>query len=77
MFGSCKDCILNNIIMNKSVLIPVGDGCEEIETVAIIDVLRRAGIDVTFASIKPITDELPRVTGRSGIQFICDTYMTK
>ena len=53
--------------MNKSVLVPVSDGCEEIETVAIIDVLRRAGIDVTFASIKPITDELPKVTGRSGI----------
>ncbi|KAM3126812.1 hypothetical protein pb186bvf_021086 [Paramecium bursaria] len=63
--------------MNKSVLVPVSDGCEEIETVAIIDVLRRAGIEVTFASIKPITDELPKVTGRSGIQFICDTYMTK
>ena len=55
------------VLMNKSVLVPVSDGCEEIETVAIIDVLRRAGIDVTFASIKPITDELPKVTGRSGI----------
>lgn len=53
---------------NKSVLVPVGDGCEEIETVAIIDVLKRAGIDVTFASINPIEDEkYPRVTGRSGI----------
>lgn len=33
-------------------LIPVADGVEEIETVTLIDVLRRAQIDVTVASIE-------------------------
>lgn len=28
----------------KQVLVPVADGCEEIETVSIVDVLRRGGI---------------------------------
>lgn len=36
------------------VLVPVGDGCEEIETVSIVDVLRRAGATVTFASINKV-----------------------
>ncbi|CAD8066559.1 unnamed protein product [Paramecium sonneborni] len=64
--------------MQRQVLVPVSDGCEEIETVAIIDILRRANIDVTFASIKPVEDEkAPVIVGRSGISFICDTYLTE
>lgn len=35
------------------VLVPVADGSEEIETVTIVDVLRRAGADVTLASVTP------------------------
>lgn len=38
---------------NKRVLIPIADGSEDIETVAIIDVLRRAQLDVTVASVMP------------------------
>lgn len=40
------------------VLIPIADGCEEIETVITTDVLRRAGWDVVLAGIrgdKPVT----------------------
>jgi putative intracellular protease/amidase len=37
--------------MRKTVLIPVADGSEELEAVAIIDVLRRAGATVTVASV--------------------------
>ena len=33
------------------VLIPVAEGCEELETVTIIDLLRRADIHVTTASL--------------------------
>jgi 4-methyl-5(b-hydroxyethyl)-thiazole monophosphate biosynthesis len=36
----------------KTVLVPVSNGCEEIETVSIVDVLRRAGATVTLASIE-------------------------
>ena len=37
--------------MQKTVLVPVADGTEELEAVAIIDVLRRAGATVTVASV--------------------------
>eukprot|EP01112_Ceratiomyxa_fruticulosa_P013272 TRINITY_DN3723_c0_g1_i1.p1 TRINITY_DN3723_c0_g1~~TRINITY_DN3723_c0_g1_i1.p1 ORF type:complete len:190 (-),score=45.07 TRINITY_DN3723_c0_g1_i1:111-680(-) len=38
--------------MEKKVLVPVGNGSEDIETVTIVDVLRRAGANVTLASVE-------------------------
>ena len=35
----------------RKVLVPIADGIEELEAVTIIDVLRRAGADVTAASV--------------------------
>jgi len=37
--------------MGKNVLVPVADGTEDLEAVAIIDVLRRADAEVTVASV--------------------------
>lgn len=53
--------------MVKRVLIPFTKGVEEIELVAIVDVLRRADIEVTMASL----DGQP-VTGRSNITIHAD-----
>jgi 4-methyl-5(b-hydroxyethyl)-thiazole monophosphate biosynthesis len=37
--------------MSKHVLVPVADGSEDIETVALVDTLRRANCDVVVASV--------------------------
>jgi 4-methyl-5(b-hydroxyethyl)-thiazole monophosphate biosynthesis len=36
----------------RRVLVPLADGFEEIETVTVVDVLRRAGVEVITAGIK-------------------------
>jgi protein deglycase len=55
----------------KKVLVPAGDGCEEIETVAIIDILRRAGAHVDFVSI---TEER-LLKGSNGISLMTDDFL--
>lgn len=42
-----------DIVMSKTVLVPISNGSEELEAVTIIDVLRRAGAEVTVASVAP------------------------
>ena len=37
--------------MNKTALVPIADGSEDIEAVTIIDILRRAHVEVTVASV--------------------------
>ena len=54
-----------------SVLIPLAQGCEELEAVTIIDLLRRAGIEVTTASLE--TDKL--VVASRGTKLVADTTM--
>lgn len=41
--------------MTPNVLVPIADGSEEIEAACIIDVLRRAGVAVTVASVTRLT----------------------
>lgn len=53
-----------------SVLVPLAQGCEELEAVTIIDLLRRAGIDVTTAGL----DERPVRCSR-GTVLIPDTVL--
>ena len=37
--------------MSKKALVLVADGSEEMETVIVVDVLRRGGVDVTLAGV--------------------------
>lgn len=53
--------------MSKRVLIPIADGVEEIEAVCVIDTLRRAGAEVTVASIGDL-----QVTASRGVRLIAD-----
>ncbi len=59
--------------MSKKVLVPVADGTEELEAVAIVDVLRRAGADVTVASV--FKDRL-LVTASRGVVLVADTSIS-
>lgn len=52
------------------VLVPFSEGVEEIEFVAVVDILRRAGVDVVMASLGP-----GAVTGRSNITIDADVEL--
>ena len=51
----------------KRVVIPLAPGFEEIEAITVIDILRRAGVEVVTAG----TDETP-IPGRCGIRVVPD-----
>jgi protein deglycase len=55
--------------MTRTVLVPVADGTEELEAVAIIDTLRRAGAAVTIAAVGPGLE----VNCSRGIRLVADT----
>lgn len=48
-------------------IVPLAEGFEEIEAIAVIDVLRRANIKVDVVGVE---DEI--VSGRNGIKILCD-----
>ena len=52
------------------VLVPLAQGCEELEAVTVIDLLRRAGIDVVTAGL----DDQP-VTASRGVRLLPDTTL--
>ena len=54
----------------KRVLIPLAQGCEELEAVTIIDLLRRAGIEVITAGLDDKT-----VTASRGVRLIPDVQL--
>jgi protein deglycase len=53
------------------VLVPVANGSESLETVAIVNVLRRAGIAVTLASIEPDFT----ITGTREVKLTADAHL--
>jgi len=57
--------------IEKKVLVPIATGSEEIETVAIIDTLRRAGAKVIVASSE---NELKVVCSR-GVKLEADVFL--
>lgn len=54
-------------------LVPIGYGTEEIEAVVLVDVLRRAGADVTLASV----EQKLEVEGSSGTKLLADVLISK
>ncbi len=57
-------------VLVPHVLIPLAQGCEELEAVTIIDLLRRAEVRVTTASL----DDAP-ITASRGTKLIADTTL--
>ena len=56
-------------VMDGQVLVPIGFGTEEMEAVIIVDVLRRAGANVTVASVEPQLE----VEAYRGTKLVADT----
>jgi 4-methyl-5(b-hydroxyethyl)-thiazole monophosphate biosynthesis len=57
----------------STVLVLLADGFEEIEAFTPVDLLRRAGVEVTLASLA----EQPHVAGRCGITMHADAALSK
>lgn len=64
---------LFRLFTTKRVLVAIANGSEEIETMAPIDILRRAGAEVTVASISPAL----QVTLSRGVQAIADKSLSE
>ncbi len=56
--------------MAIQVLVPIADGTEEIEATCIIDTLRRAGAEVTVASVGQL-----QVTASRGVKIVADALI--
>lgn len=59
--------------MTKQALVPIADGSEEIEAVTIIDVLRRAGVEVTVASVG--VGKTKQITAARGTNIVADSFI--
>jgi hypothetical protein len=60
------------VVLCGQVLVPIGFGTEEMEAVIIIDVLRRAGADVTVASVEPQLE----IEASIGTKLVADTSIS-
>lgn len=57
-----------------NVLIPIADGTEEMEAVILIDVLRRAQLNVCVASVMP---ERKEITASRGVRIVADATIAE
>ena len=57
--------------MTKTALVPIADGSEDIEAVCLIDVLRRAEVEVTVASVMDNRE----ITGSRGTTIVADALI--
>jgi 4-methyl-5(b-hydroxyethyl)-thiazole monophosphate biosynthesis len=60
----------------KRVLVPIAQGFEEIETITVVDILRRADVEVSLASVVEGAPP-PAVEGRSGIKVVPDSAVSQ
>jgi 4-methyl-5(b-hydroxyethyl)-thiazole monophosphate biosynthesis len=60
----------------RRVVVPLAHGFEEIETVTVVDILRRAGISVTVVGVEGGTPP-GAVEGRTGIKLVPDLAIDK
>jgi len=56
--------------MAKNVLVPIADGSEELEAICIVDVLRRAGANVTLAALSKLD-----VLASKGVKLTADSLL--
>ena len=57
--------------MSKKALLPITNGFEEIEAITVIDILRRAGVEVTVAAL-----EKRQIIGAHGVEIKTDTVLS-
>lgn len=56
--------------MKKKVIVPLAEGFEEIEALSIVDILRRAGVEVVMAALESL-----HVKGAHGVTIVADTLL--
>ena len=56
--------------MSKKVIVPLAEGFEEIEALSIVDILRRAGIEVVMAGLESL-----HVKGAHGVTIVADALL--
>ena len=59
--------------MQARVLVAIADGSEELEAVTIIDLLRRAGLDVTVASVE--ADDRLEIVASRGVRLVIEQLL--